>query len=219
MQYHICTSFGISKEYYGSITYKLGRRRQGNSVSRAICRDTSYLIFKHLEELNLGVNVIIPLSKNNFICLAIAFVDDTDFYTNDTYFNRKMQQLMDIYTRLYEAIGGKIQESKIIYYCWKWIYEKGVKKIRTLNAQLEVHNKVIEIVDISKSTRTLDVHITFSLNQKDQFEVMRKKLYISIIKLMTTDINLYQAVVYYNAYMIKSMYFGCGIIELSDRPE
>ena len=25
MQHYICTSFGISKEYYGSITYKLGR--------------------------------------------------------------------------------------------------------------------------------------------------------------------------------------------------
>ena len=94
-----------------------------------ICRDTSYLIFKHLEELNLGVNILTPLLKRIFIRLAIAFVDNIDFYTNDKDFNRKIQLLIDIYTRLYKATKGKIQESKIMYYCWKWIYERGVKKI------------------------------------------------------------------------------------------
>ena len=36
---------------------------------------------------------------------------------------------------------------------------------------------------------------------------------------MATDINPYQAAVYYNAYMITSMYFGCGIIELTIKQE
>ena len=123
MEHHICTSFGISKGHYGSVMYKLGGTGQGNSVSGAICRDTSCLIFKHLEELNLGVNVLTPLHKKTFNRLAIVFVDDIDFYTNDKDFNRKTQTLMDIYTHLYEATGGKIQESKIKYYCWKWKYE------------------------------------------------------------------------------------------------
>jgi len=46
MNHHICISFGISKDSYGSSSYKLGRTEQGNSVSGAIYRDTSYLIFK-----------------------------------------------------------------------------------------------------------------------------------------------------------------------------
>jgi len=56
----------------------------------------------------LGVIVKLPFSKLLFIRSIIAFVDDTDFYTNNEDFATKMQQVMDIYIRLYEATGGKI---------------------------------------------------------------------------------------------------------------
>ena len=80
-----------------------------------------------------------------------------------------------------------------------------------------VHREKISSVEPSISTRTLGVYINPLLCWKGQFEVMRKKLYILIIKLMNTDINLYQAVVYYNIYMIKSVYFGYGIVELNNK--
>ena len=31
------------------------------------------------------------------------------------------------------------------------------------------------------------------------------------------DINSYQALVYFNIYMIKSIFFGCGVIELNPK--
>ena len=49
-----------------------------------------------------------PISKEIIQRIAIAFVDDTDFYTNRPNFELKMQMIMDLYTKLYEAIGGKI---------------------------------------------------------------------------------------------------------------
>ena len=88
-----------------------------------------------------------------------------------------------------------------------------------MSAHLEVHNRIIEIENINQSIRTLGVHITPTLEWKGQFEIMRKKLHVSITKLMATDINPYQAVIYYNAYMIKSMYFGYRIIELTIKQE
>lgn len=36
---------------------------------------------------------------------------------------------------------------------------------------------------------------------------------------MHMDMNPYQATVYYNTYMIRSVYFGCGIITLEPREE
>ena len=33
------------------------------------------------------------------------------------------------------------------------------------------------------------------------------------------DINTYQAAIYFNIYMIKSVYFGCGVIELNEKQE
>ena len=219
MQHHICTSFGISKQYYGSESYKLGGTGQGNSVSGAICRDTSCLIFRYLENKKLGVVVTFPISRGSFIRIAIAFVDDTDFYTNDFRCIQIMQEAMNIYTRLYEATGGKVQQIKILYYSWIWEYVDGRKYIKDVTANLVVNEEIIRQESVENSTRTLGVYVTPSLSWKTQFEVMKKKLHVSITKLMNTDINPYQAAIYYNIYMIKSVYFGCGIIELSAKQE
>ena len=90
LEHHICTSFGISKEYYGSSIYKLGRTRQGNSVLEVICRDTSYIIFKKLENENLGVTVKLLLSNKELMRSVIVFVDNTNFYSNDKDYMIKM---------------------------------------------------------------------------------------------------------------------------------
>ena len=114
---------------------------------------------------------------------------------------------MDMYTRLYEATGGKIQESKILYYYWKWCYESGVRVIRPVEVILFVYGEKIESISPTESTRTLGVHINPLLSWNGQFEIMHKKLHISITKVMNTNVNSYQAAVYYNVYMIKSVFF------------
>ena len=82
-----------------------------------------------------------------------------------------------------------------------------------------MHGKKITCEKATVSTRTLGVYINPSLCWKSQFEMMKRKLQISITKLVNTDINPYQAALYYNAYMIKSVYFGCGIVDLSEKQE
>jgi len=119
MQHHVCTDFGISKNFYGSKVEKLGGTGQGNSVSGAIYRDTSCLIFKYLEDKNLGAMLKDPISKEIIQRIAIAFVDDTDFYMNGPNYEQKMQLIMDMYTQLYEATGGKISLNKIVCFTWK----------------------------------------------------------------------------------------------------
>ena len=58
-----------------------------------------------------------PITKQIIQRIAIAFIDDTDFYTNGLDYETKMQLIMDIYTKLYKATGGKIQQTKIMFYC------------------------------------------------------------------------------------------------------
>ena len=126
---------------------------------------------------------------------------------------------MDIYTKLYEATGGKIQQTKIMFYCWKWIYKNGKQNIIQLNATIVVHGETIKAIDVSQSTRTLGVHLNPAISWKGQFEVMRKKMNTSITKMMNMEINSYQAAMYFNVYMIKTVFFGCGIVELNDKQE
>ena len=160
MNHHKCTSYGISKESYGSSSYKLGGKGQGSSVSGAICRDTSYLIFKKLENQNLGLIVKTSISHQDVVRSSITFVDDTDFYTNSRNFMEKIQEAMNTYTGLYEATGGKLQQTKIMFYYWRWVHENGVKEIEELSATLVVYEEQTQKIETYKSTRTLEVQVT-----------------------------------------------------------
>jgi len=119
MKHYVATDFGISSISYGDKLNTLGGTGQGNSASGAICRDTSCLIFRYLEKLKLGAQIKIQSENRMMQRVAIAFVDDTDFYVNGIDYESKMQAIMEIYTTLYEATGGQIQETKVIFYCWE----------------------------------------------------------------------------------------------------
>ena len=82
IQYHICTDFGISTKSYSNKYSALGGTGQENSVLEAICRDTSCLIFKYIEEKNLGAIIHIKRTNTRIQYIAIAFINDTDFYSN-----------------------------------------------------------------------------------------------------------------------------------------
>ena len=98
---------------------------------------------------------------------------------------------MNLYTKLYKVTGGKIQETKMMFYFWKWIYENSNQKIVQLDANIEVHGEKIKSIDVNTSTRTLGVHLTPALSWKGQFKVMRKKMATSIVKIINIDINSY----------------------------
>ena len=69
-------------------------------------------------------------------------------------------------------------------------------------------------IDIKDHIRILGVMITPSLNWTSQFELMQKKMDESVTKLMATSINTQQAYLYFNIYLVTSVYFSVGIIEL-----
>ena len=54
MQHHARANFSASKLCYSNEEERIGGTSQGNSILGTICRDASYLMFKHLELQNLG---------------------------------------------------------------------------------------------------------------------------------------------------------------------
>ena len=75
-----------------------------------------------------------------------------------------MQKVMNAYTGLYEATRGKMQQTKIMFYCWRWACKNGVKEIEELSATLVVHEEKIQQIETHKSTKILGVHVTSTLN-------------------------------------------------------
>ena len=60
----------------------LGDTSQVNSVLEAICRDTLYLIFKHLKKQKLEAEINIASEQQMVQRVAIAFANCVDFYAN-----------------------------------------------------------------------------------------------------------------------------------------
>ena len=63
--------------------------------------------------------------------------------------------------------------------------------------------------------RMLGVYISPNLNQQEQFKKMIEKLNSAIYKLKQKVIELGVIYFYFNVYLLKSVFFGCGIVNLS----
>ena len=57
------------------------------------------------------------------------------------------------------------------------------------------------------------------LDWSGYFKKMKEKLYKSIVKLMDMAINVKQVHIYFNVYLLISMYFSAGIIQLNEAQE
>ena len=143
------------------------------------------------------------------------FVDDTAFTLNGKNCVKRMQNIIDKYKLLHKATRGKIQEEKSFSYCWQQEYVDGVKQIQDYESNMTINSNKIKQLEAAKSVRALGVYLTPSLQQKDQFEVMQQKMVTSIKKSMNTELTPYQTHVYFNIYILKSVFFGRGVIELN----
>ena len=65
-------------------------------------------MFRFLEQLNLGIKIKRLLTDDEIQRLAIAFVDDVDFFTNGRFFITNMQLIMNYCTTLCKAIGERV---------------------------------------------------------------------------------------------------------------
>ena len=70
-----------------------------------------------------------------------------------------------------------------------------------------------------KVKKTLGTCIGPSLKWDKKFEKMRKKMIVAIKKLNNTPMTVANACTYYNMYLIKQVYFGCGVLKLTSKQE
>ena len=78
MEYHICISYGVRKEFYRRFNEKQVGTWQGHVLSVNIYRDTSCLVFKRIEEENLEIQIIAPITKKEQQQVAVLYIEDTD---------------------------------------------------------------------------------------------------------------------------------------------
>ena len=89
MQHHACTDFEVNETFNRDKLERLGGTEQGNLVPGATCQDTSYLMFKHLEQLNLGIKITIVRIGKSLQRIAIAFLMMPTFTRMDHFLKEK----------------------------------------------------------------------------------------------------------------------------------
>ena len=176
------------------------------------CRDVSCLIFKHIEQKDLGVSIESEAREEVCKRVVIAFVDDSDFMSSGKDSERKMNQIMRLHVDLHEATGGKVQLEKVMVYGFKW--ENHV--ISNEDVRIVIGSNVMQMLDVRESTKTLGVFMSPALDWKDEFSYVKRKMETSITKLMNTELAIYQVYMYFNVYMLTNVFYGCGIVKFTE---
>ena len=78
--------------------------------------------------------------------------------------------------------------------------------------KIKIHNEQIRQYSYDESFRILGVYMSLNLSWQEQFNKMKEKMTISIKKVIATEMNIHQAHIYFNMYILKSVYFGCRVI-------
>ena len=117
--------------------------RQGNMLSGAIYRDQSCLVFKQIKRLKKGIELILPITLKRIRQSVIAYLDYTDFFSNSQVCIAKIQEIIDMYVKLYEATSAKIQEEKVKFYCWQYRMINGERVIEQVQVIIWIHQKAI----------------------------------------------------------------------------
>ena len=69
---------------------------------------------------------------------------------------------------------------------------------------------------VKEAIRTVGVHTCPQLQWDGQFKVMKDKMIKSIAKLNSIEIKTYLMHLYFNACLLKKVFFGCGAINIKD---
>ena len=93
-QQYICTGYRISEKWYGGVSAKLVGTGQGNNFSGELCKDTSCLIIKQIENLSIEFEFNSYFIKNIEQIVVLLFVNNTDLITNSKQNEIKMKKYL-----------------------------------------------------------------------------------------------------------------------------
>ena len=89
--------------------------------------------------------------------------------------------------------------------------------IKNVKCEIDINQMSLKQISVEKSIRSLGLHMLPSLSWKDHFTIIREKIIKGIIKLMRMAIKPYQIHVYFNMYILTSVFFRCTTVELMEK--
>ena len=137
-------------------------------------QDGSCLIICQIENQQLGVKFQDLVTLEILQCTLVLFVDDADMIIDREKARKQMQQIINIYDKLYGATGGYIEDKKSTYYAWQWHWKQGQKIAKEIIEQLWVNERLIKQTSIKESVKSLGIYINPKIEWTKQFEMVKE---------------------------------------------
>ena len=87
--------------------------------------------------------------------------------------------------------------------------------MQQLQIELKIDTIEIKQLPVEEGVRSLGIWINPENQQNSQFKIMVDRMKTVIAKLEQTQMLIQLEYIYYNAYIIKAVYFGYRIIQLT----
>ena len=188
LKHHVKTSFGISKQTYGSNSKDLPLQGipQGHGAAPTGWALLSTPIIEAMRQRGYGFKFMSPINrtKTQFVCFA--FVDDTDLvhtFNEDQNFE-SMQEVVSTWVRNLMTTGGAIVPDKSYWYPIDFVWKKGEWKYKAANeteAEITIPDPVsgewknLAKLEVTEARRALGVMVRHDGIQKDNALFLRKK--------------------------------------------
>lgn len=151
---------------------------------------------------------------------AIAFVDDADFFISGHDAACRTQEILHKYNTLHAASGGKGQMDKNIFYFWKtYLDQNGNLVFENIPTTIYVNCTEIKQLSITTPIRSLGVITTPCNDWTHQYGMMRNKMESAVKQLQHAILHPSEVKLFFYEYLIKSVFFGAGIINLTNRQQ
>ena len=77
---------------------------------------------------------------------------------------------------------------------------------------VKINEDKIKITEVKNSTKTLEVHMSPSLNWRDNFEHEKQKMKVSIKNIIKSCMNLHKFCLHFNVHVLIDVSFGYRIV-------
>ena len=104
--------------------------------------------------------------------------------------------------KINKATGENFQRDKVSVYFCKW----EDRKILNETIKVELRNKVIKQFEYDERIKTLGIIMNYLLDWTVEYEYVKRKLIVTILKLMRNKIIPYQEKMYFNVYLLSNVF-------------
>ena len=130
-----------------------------------------------------------------------------------------MQSMLIEYDDLHSATGGHVENNKTNLFSWKYVWKQGIRVAVKVPVEIVLNNVKLKELEVKEANRSLGVYMAPTLKWEKQFAIMVDKLNEAMSKLKKVPISIVNAHLYYNMYLLRRVYFGCGIMQLMPNQE